>query len=73
MEYVSANFLHIDRLVLCELVIVFYIGSLSTSYSLLFVLALFTPDGQMGQLLIDINESRRDFRARIAILRGVIA
>ena len=35
--------------------------------SLLFVLALFTPDGQMGQLLIDINESRRDFRARIAI------
>ena len=27
----------------------------------------------MSQLLIDINESRRDFRARIAILRGVIA
>ena len=41
--------------------------------SLLFVLALFTPDGHMGLLLIDINESRRDFRARIAILRGVIA
>ena len=31
------------------------------------ILALFAPDGQMGQLLIDINESRRDFRARIAI------
>ena len=31
------------------------------------------PDGQMGQLLIDINEFWRDFRARIEILRGVIA
>ena len=29
MEYVSANLVHIDRLVLCELVIIFYIGSQS--------------------------------------------
>ena len=31
------------------------------------------PDGQMGQLLIDINEFWRGFRARIDFLRGVIA
>ena len=29
VEYVSANLVHIDRLVLCELVIIFYIGSQS--------------------------------------------